>query len=286
MNEAESAGEHLSDGELKAIIFSKMPADTAASLRQEQFNEKVKSWWTKVTGFPQGSGGFQVRDALIKCSPTNFSKCKEKDGAWGLKFAEKEDRDILNKVVNQGVSCEGARLVTKPWVFSFTPTELWEELEKLADANHQQFHEELSRNPRSKGGNAKNVNNTQSNNRAIGFFSVTLTVPGRIPRRITGGIRAMRKEWLKKPVKIHPRPLSERWKKGANRRPAERVKAVTASRHLEAREIRANPATDALQKILKMELVSPIPRRVVVEKAIFLREKTSPVADSRDIPRE
>ena len=30
VNEAESAGEHLSDGELKAIIFAKMPADTEA----------------------------------------------------------------------------------------------------------------------------------------------------------------------------------------------------------------------------------------------------------------
>ena len=30
VNEAESAGEHLSDGELKAIIFAKRPADTAA----------------------------------------------------------------------------------------------------------------------------------------------------------------------------------------------------------------------------------------------------------------
>ena len=43
MNEAESAGEHLSDSELKAIIFAKMPAETAASLRQKQSNEKVKS---------------------------------------------------------------------------------------------------------------------------------------------------------------------------------------------------------------------------------------------------
>ena len=82
VNEAESAGEHLSDGELKGIIFAKMPADAAASLRQEESNEKAKSWWTEVTGFYKGSGCFQVRDALKKCSPTNFSKCKEKDGAF------------------------------------------------------------------------------------------------------------------------------------------------------------------------------------------------------------
>ena len=79
LNRAESAREHLSDGELKAIIFAKMPADTAASLRQEECNEKVKSWWTEVTGFTKGSGRFQVRDALKKWSPTNFSKCKEKE---------------------------------------------------------------------------------------------------------------------------------------------------------------------------------------------------------------
>ena len=168
VNEAESAGEHLSDGESKGIIFAKMPADTAASLKQEQSNEKVNSWWTEVTGFPKGASGcFQVRDTLKKCSPTNVSQCKEKDGAWGLKLAEKEDGDIFNDVVNRGVSFGGTRLLAKPWVFSFTPTELWEALEKLAGANRQQFHEGLSRNLPSKGGNAKNVNNTQSKDCAI-----------------------------------------------------------------------------------------------------------------------
>ena len=57
--------------------------------------------------------------------------------------------------------------MAKPWVFSFNPTELWEELEKLADANHQQIHEGLSRNPPSKGGNQNNVNTTQSKDCAI-----------------------------------------------------------------------------------------------------------------------
>ena len=38
---------------------------------------------------------------------------------WRLKFAEKDDRDIFNKVVNQGVVFGGNRLVAKPWVFSF-----------------------------------------------------------------------------------------------------------------------------------------------------------------------
>ena len=110
VNEAESAGEHLSDGDLKAIIFAKMPADTAASLRQEQSNEKVKSLWTEVTGFPKSMGRFQVRDALKKCSPCNFFKSKEKDGVWRLNFAEKADRVVFTEVVDRGVSFKGTRL--------------------------------------------------------------------------------------------------------------------------------------------------------------------------------
>ena len=144
-----------------------MPADTAASLRQEQCNKKVKSWWTEVTGFPTSVGRFQVRDALKKCSTSNFSKCKEKKGVWKLHFAEKEEKDLLNQVVNGGVSFGGTRLVAKSWVFSLRPTELCDELEKLADANHQQFHEGFSRNLPSKRGNAKNVNNTQPEDSAI-----------------------------------------------------------------------------------------------------------------------
>ena len=96
----------------------------------------------------------------------------------------------------------------------------------------------------------------------------------------------MRKEWHKKPARIRPKPLSRRWMKIANRRTAEKVKAVKASRRPEARETRANPTKDALQKIFKMEMVSPILPRVMVEKAIFPGEKANPVANSRDIRRE
>ena len=96
----------------------------------------------------------------------------------------------------------------------------------------------------------------------------------------------MRKDWHKKPARIRRKPLSRRWMKIANRRPAEKVKAVKASKLLEARETRAHPAKDALQKIFKMEMVSPILPRVMVEKAIFPRGKATPVANSRVIPRE
>ena len=251
MNEAESAGEHLSDGESKAIIFAKMPADTAASLRQEQSNEKVKSWLAEVMGFPKGSGRFQVRDALKKCSPTNVSKCKGKEGAWRLKFVEKEDRDIFNEVVNRGVSVGGTRLVAKAWVFSFTPTELWEELEKLADSNHQQFHEGLSRNPPSKGGNQMNVNNTPSKDYAI---CLSFGHTNRAKSHFTENhwwnktdAERVAQEANKNPPKAPVQKVDE------NRQstPSRKGKGSKGGRFLEVRDTRAPPAKDALRKILK-----------------------------------
>ena len=141
VGEGESAGKHLSHGELKPIIFAKMPADTAASLKQEQSDEKVTSWWTEVTEFPTRMGRFQVEDALKSCSPCSFSRCTVKDGVWRFKLVEKEDRNIFNDVVNRGVSLGGTRLVAKISVFRFTPTEMWDESGKFADANNQQFRE-------------------------------------------------------------------------------------------------------------------------------------------------
>ena len=96
----------------------------------------------------------------------------------------------------------------------------------------------------------------------------------------------MQKEWLKKPARIRPKPLSRRWMKIASRHPAEEIKAVKASRLLEGREAKVHSAKDALQKILKIEMISPVLPRVMVEKAISPREKANPVASSRNIQRE
>ena len=116
--------------------------------------------------------------------------------------------------------------------------------------------------------------------------SVTLIVPSHIPQRITDGTRPTRKEWLRKQARIRRRLPPKRWMKIAKRCSTGKVKALRASRLLEARETRANPATDAVQKILKMEMVSPIRPRAVVGKAIFPTEKANQVAISREIPRE
>ena len=155
VEESEHSGEKFSSAELKNLIFDKIPSETAATLRNKQSEEKVKTWWAEVEGFDASANRFSVREALQKCSPTSFSKVKFTEKTWKIKFNEHEDRDLFVQVLNKGVSFHGHRLKAKNWVFSFTPKELWEEVERLADAANQNFHEGL-------GGNKNTQQNTQN----------------------------------------------------------------------------------------------------------------------------
>ena len=155
VEEAEHSGEKFSSAELKSLIFDKIPSETAATLWNKQSEEKVKTWWAEVEGFDASANKFSVREALQKCSPTSFSKVKFTEETWKIKFHEHEDRDLFVQVLNRGVSFHGHRLKAKNWVFSYTPKELWEEVERLADAANQNFHEGL-------GGNKNTQQNTQN----------------------------------------------------------------------------------------------------------------------------
>ena len=155
VEEAEHSGEKFSSAELKNLIFDKIPSETAATLRNKQSEEKVKTWWAEVEGFDASANRFSVREALQKCSPTSFTKVKFTENMRKIKFNEHEDRDLFVQVLNRGVSFHGHRLKAKNWVFSFTPKELWEEVERLADAANQNFHEGL-------GGNKNTQQNTQN----------------------------------------------------------------------------------------------------------------------------
>ena len=74
VEEADHSRETFSNAELKILIFDKIPYETAATLRNKQSEEKVKTWWAKVDGFDASAKKFSVREALQKCSPTSFSK--------------------------------------------------------------------------------------------------------------------------------------------------------------------------------------------------------------------
>ena len=124
VEEAEHSGEKFSSAGLKSLIFDKIPSETAATLRNKQSEEKVKTWWAEVEGFDASANEFSVREALQKCSPTSFSKVKFTENTWKIKFHEQEDRDLFVQVLNRGVSFHGHRLKAKNWVFSYTPKEL------------------------------------------------------------------------------------------------------------------------------------------------------------------
>ena len=99
VEEAEHSGEQFSSAELKSLIFDKIPSETAATLRNKQSEEKVKTWWAEVEGFDASANKFSVREALQKCSPTSFSKVKFTEETWKIKFHEHEDRDLFVQVL-------------------------------------------------------------------------------------------------------------------------------------------------------------------------------------------
>ena len=74
VEEADHSGEKFSDAELKNLIFDKTPSESAATLRNKQSEEKVKTLWAEVKGFDASANEFPVRESLQRCSPTSFSK--------------------------------------------------------------------------------------------------------------------------------------------------------------------------------------------------------------------
>ena len=143
VQEADHSGGKFSNSELKKLIFDKIPSENAATLRNKQSEEKVKTWWAELDGFDASANKFSVREALQKCSPTSFPKVKFTENTWKITFHEHEDRDLFVQVLNRGVSFHGQRLRARNWVFLYTPKELWEEVERLADAANQNYHKGL-----------------------------------------------------------------------------------------------------------------------------------------------
>ena len=74
VEEAEHSGENLSSAELKNLIFDKIPSETAATLRNKQSEEKVKTWWAEVEGFDASANKFSVREEkdVLELCPRSF----------------------------------------------------------------------------------------------------------------------------------------------------------------------------------------------------------------------
>ena len=97
VEEAEHSGEKVSSAELKSLIFDKIPSETAATLRNKQSEEKVKTWWAEVEGFDASANKFSVREALQKCSPTSFSEVKFTEETWKSSFMNRRIGTCLSK---------------------------------------------------------------------------------------------------------------------------------------------------------------------------------------------
>ena len=80
------------------------------------------------------------------------------------------------QVLNRGVSLHGRRLTARNWVFSYTPEELCEEVEQLADAANKTYHEGFGGGKNAQdssqngaNGGSKKVNDTKGVKQACGI---------------------------------------------------------------------------------------------------------------------
>ena len=167
VEEADHLGETFSNSELKRLFFDKVPSETAATLRNKQSEEKVKTWWAEVDGSDASANKFSVREALQKCPPTTVSKVQFTENTWKIKFHEHEDRDLFVQVLKRGVSFHGQRLKARNW----------EEVERLADAANKNYHEGLGggriSQPNTQDGanrSNKKVNDTKDVQQECGIF--------------------------------------------------------------------------------------------------------------------
>ena len=143
VEETDHSGEKFSNAELKRLIFDKISCETAGNLQNKQSEKKVKTWWAEVEGFDASANEFSVREALQKWFPTSVWKLQFTENTRKIKFHEHEDRDLFVQVLNRVVSFHAQCLKARNWVFLYTRKELSEEVERLADAANQNYHEGL-----------------------------------------------------------------------------------------------------------------------------------------------
>ena len=84
MQEAESAGEGLSEGEIKKILLSKLTPETKQKIRDSQADKKVLGNWVEVRGLPETMGKMAVRELLNSIRAVGMKDITLREGRWRI----------------------------------------------------------------------------------------------------------------------------------------------------------------------------------------------------------
>ena len=107
VQEAESAGAGLSEGEMKNILSSKLTAETNEKIRDSQADEKVLGNWVEVRGLPETMGKMAVRELLNSISAIGLKHITLREGRWRVEFHDSEQSEFHCNMVDEKVEFKG-----------------------------------------------------------------------------------------------------------------------------------------------------------------------------------
>ena len=137
MQEAESAGEGLSEGKMKKILLSKLTPETKQKIRDSQADKKVLGNWVEVRGLPETMGKMAVRELLNSIRAIGLKAITLREGRWRVEFHDSEQSEFFCNMVDGKVKFKGTVLKVRPWIFSYGVEQIWEHLEKYANLERQ-----------------------------------------------------------------------------------------------------------------------------------------------------
>ena len=133
VSEGEVAGEGLSQGELKKIMVSKIPAKTKDKIRDSQAEKKVKGHWVEIKGLSTEFTQLEVREILSRISTLEIEKIKSCEDVWRVELHVPESKDFFIKMVDGKTKYKGSVLRLVSWISSYSVDDVWHQLERISD---------------------------------------------------------------------------------------------------------------------------------------------------------
>ena len=137
VQEAESAGEGLSEGKMKKILLSKLTPETKQKIRDSQADKKVLGNCVEVRGLPETMGKMEVREVLNSVSAIGMKDITLREGRWRVEFHDAEQSEFFCNMVDGKVKFKGTVLKVRPLIFSYGVDQIWDQLEKYANLERQ-----------------------------------------------------------------------------------------------------------------------------------------------------
>ena len=131
VQEAESAGEGLSEGEMKKILLTKLTPETKHRIGDSQADKQVLGKWVEVRGLPETMGKMAVREVLNSVSAIGMKDITLREGRWSVEFRDSEQSHFLCSMLHDKVKVKGT--VLKVRIFSYRVEQIWDRLEKYAN---------------------------------------------------------------------------------------------------------------------------------------------------------